>query len=89
MKDWGAERVREVLESEFLERGALPDGPAPAPAPMAARDHVGVQRQRDGRVFVGFAPRAGRAAGHQLRIVADLADEFGDGPLPRPRNRRS
>ncbi len=32
-------------------------------------------------MFVGFAPRAGRIAGHQLRMVADLADRFGDGQL--------
>ena len=81
VKDWGAERVRDVLQTEFLEAGVLPDGPAPAPRPLADRDHVGVHEQRDGRVFVGFAPRAGRVAGHQLRIVADLADAFGDGQL--------
>ena len=81
VKDWGAERVREVLEKEFLDGVALPDGPAPAPRPLAERDHVGVHEQRDGRVFVGFAPRAGRIAGHQLRVVADLADAFGDGQV--------
>ena len=81
VKDWGAERIREVLEKEFLEGDPLPDGPAPVPRPLAERDHVGVHEQRDGRVFVGFAPRAGRVAGHQLRIVADLADRFGDGQL--------
>jgi len=81
VKDWGAERVRETLEGEFLEGGSLPDGPAPASRPLAGRDHVGVHEQRDGRVFIGFAPRAGRIAGHQLRVVADLADTFGDGQL--------
>ena len=80
VKDWGAERVREVLEREFLD-SALPDGPAPAPAAMSARDHMGVFPQRDGRVFVGFAPRAGRIAGHQLRLVAGLADTFGSGSV--------
>jgi sulfite reductase (ferredoxin) len=30
---------------------------------------------------VGFAPRAGRVAGHQLRLVADLADTFGSGSV--------
>ena len=81
VKDWGAERVREVLEKEFLENGPFPDGPAPTSRPLADRDHVGVHEQRDGRVFVGFAPRVGRIAGHQLRLVAGLADEFGDGRL--------
>jgi sulfite reductase (ferredoxin) len=79
VKDWGAERVREVLEKEFLD-SALPDGPTAPPAPpMYRRDHVGVRPQRDGRVAVGFAPRAGRVSGHQLRLVADLAERFGDG----------
>ena len=80
VKDWGAEKVREVLEREFLD-GPLPDGPPAAPASMSARDHVGVFPQRDGRMFVGFAPRAGRIAGHQLRLVADLADAYGSGSV--------
>jgi sulfite reductase (ferredoxin) len=78
VKDGGAERVREVLEKEFLE-SPLPDGPAPAPAPLHLRDHVGVIPQRDGRVAVGVATNAGRITGHQLRLVADLADASGDG----------
>jgi sulfite reductase (ferredoxin) len=78
--DMGIEWIREKLEKEFLE-GPLPDGPAAAPAPIAARDHVGVFGQLDGRVFVGFAPRAGRIAGHQLRLIADLADDYGSGSV--------
>jgi sulfite reductase (ferredoxin) len=76
--DWGPERFREVLEREYLGI-ALPDGPAPEPSEHAHRDHVGVHPQRDGNRYVGFAPRAGRVFGHQLRRVADLADAFGDG----------
>ena len=78
VKDWGPARVREVLETEFLD-GPLPDGPAPAARPLAEREHLGVHEQLDGRVFVGFAPRAGRIAGHQLRLVADLAEDYGTG----------
>ena len=78
VKDWGAAKVRDVLERKFLEV-PLPDGPAPVALPMTLRDHVGVRPQHDGRVSVGFAARAGRIAGHQLRLVADLADRFGDG----------
>jgi sulfite reductase (ferredoxin) len=81
VKDWGPERVREVLEQEFLERGPLPDGPPPAAAPMGDREHLGAMPQRDGRVSIGFAPRAGRIAGHQLRLVADLAETFGSGSV--------
>jgi sulfite reductase (ferredoxin) len=80
VKDWGAEKVREVLEREFLD-SPLPDGPAPASAPMSARDHLGVTPQRDGRVSVGFAPKAGRITGHELRLIADMADGFGDGRI--------
>ncbi len=80
VKDWGAARVREVLEREFLD-SPLPDGPAAAPAPMSARDHVGVFTQRAGEVYVGFAPKAGRIAGHQLRLIADLADAYGSGSV--------
>ena len=80
IKDWGAEEFRRVLEKEFLD-SPLPDGPAPPLAPMEVRDHVGVHLQLDGRAFVGFAPRAGRLSGHQLRLVADLADRFGSGKI--------
>jgi sulfite reductase (ferredoxin) len=76
--DWGPERFREVLEKEYLG-GPLPNGPAPEPSPMAQRDHVGAFPQRDGRCYVGFAPKAGRILGHQLRLVADLADAYGGG----------
>lgn len=78
--DWGPERFREVVETEYLGF-RLPDGPAPEPFSEAHRDHVGVLPQRDERMYVGFAPRAGRIAGHQLRRVADLADEFGRGRI--------
>jgi sulfite reductase (ferredoxin) len=78
MADWGPQRFREVLEKEYLGY-ALADGEEPSPSPSVRRDHVGVFPQRDGRVYVGFAPRAGRIAGHQLRLVADLSDEYGAG----------
>jgi sulfite reductase (ferredoxin) len=80
VRDWGAEEFRRALEKEFLD-SPLPDGPPPAPAPLRARDHVGIHAQLDGRTFVGFAPRAGRLSGHQLRLVADLADRYGSGQI--------
>ncbi|MEX2275055.1 MAG: nitrite/sulfite reductase [Actinomycetota bacterium] len=80
MADWGAERFREVLEKEYLQ-GALPDGDAPPTSLSAQRDHVGVFEQHDGKVYVGFAPKAGRTFGHQLSLVADLASEFGQGRI--------
>jgi sulfite reductase (ferredoxin) len=80
VRDVGPERVRKLLETEFLH-APLPDGPEPAPAPASLRDHVGVFPQRNGRMYVGFASKAGRIAGHQLRAVADLAERFGDGEV--------
>jgi sulfite reductase (ferredoxin) len=76
--DWGPERFREVMEKEYLG-SPLPDGDAPPLSATGQRDHVGVFEQHDGRNYVGFAPRAGRIAGHQLRQIAALSDEYGAG----------
>jgi sulfite reductase (ferredoxin) len=78
--DWGPERFRETMEREYLGY-ALPDGPAPAPSDTVQRDHVGIYEQKDGNFYVGFAPRAGRIAGHQLRRVADVAERYGSGAI--------
>jgi sulfite reductase (ferredoxin) len=76
--DWGPEKFREVLEKEYLGY-ALPDGGPPPPPRDGRRDHVGVHRQRDGRYYVGFAPRVGRVSGRSLTRVADLAARYGSG----------
>ncbi len=77
--DWGAERFREVLETEYL--GApLADGPA-APKPRAQGDHVGVHRQKDGRFYVGVTPFVGRVSGSTLTAIADLLERHGSGRL--------
>lgn len=77
--DWGPERFRTEVE-KYLGF-ALPDGPAAPSSPGANRDHVGVFEQKDGRCYVGFAPRAGRIPGHGLRYVAGVAEEFGRGRI--------
>src|ERR1700759_3622246 len=69
--DWGPERFREVLEQEYLER-KLPDGPAPLSSPPH-RDHVGIERQSDGRFAVGATTKAGRTSGTNLSARAALA----------------
>lgn len=76
--DWGAEKFRQVLEDEYLKR-KLTDGPAPAEPSSRWRDHIGVHRQKDGRYYVGFAPRVGRVDGTILTKVADLAEAHGSG----------
>ncbi|MYR42167.1 sulfite reductase SirA [Streptomyces sp. SID5910] len=76
--DWGAEKFRQVLEDEYLKR-ELTDGPAPAEPTTRWRDHIGVHRQKDGRHYVGFAPRVGRVDGTTLTKIADLAEAHGSG----------
>jgi sulfite reductase (ferredoxin) len=80
MADWGPERFREVLERDYLGY-RLADGPAPEFPGAGQRDHVGIHRQRDGRYFVGFAPRVGRMSAASLDLVARLALEYGSGRI--------
>lgn len=75
VKDWGAEKFRQVLQDEYLGR-ELPDGPAPTRA-VGHFDHVGVHEQKDGRRYVGAALTVGRAGGETLSRVADLAEAAG------------
>ncbi|BBX72908.1 sulfite reductase [ferredoxin] [Mycobacterium shinjukuense] len=75
IKDWGIDRFREVLETEYLHRPLI-DGPAPEPVKHPI-DHVGVQRLKNGRNAVGVSPIAGRVSGTILTAVADLAERAG------------
>jgi sulfite reductase (ferredoxin) len=68
------------METEYLGY-ALPDGDPPPSSVTGQRDHVGVFEQRDGRLYVGFAPKAGRIYGHQLKAVAGLAERYGSGRI--------
>jgi len=78
LADWGPEKFRQVLETEYLA-APLPDGPAPMAAAVADRDHIGVHGQADGLNYVGVVPRAGRTSGRQLQHVAELAERHGAG----------
>ena len=75
IKDWGVEKFRQVVETEYLKRPLI-DGPAPEP-PAHPIDHVGVQRLKNGRNAVGVAPIAGRVSGTILSAVADIAEKAG------------
>lgn len=75
IKDWGIEKFREVLETEYLKRPLI-DGPAPEPLQHPI-DHVGVQRLKNGLNAVGVASIAGRVSGTILSAVADLAEAAG------------
>jgi sulfite reductase (ferredoxin) len=77
VKDWGAEKFREVLERDYLGY-ALPNGPAPVLGTPGDRgDHVGIHEQRDGKFYVGVAPIAGRVSGTTLDAIADIAEAAG------------
>ncbi|WP_425828247.1 nitrite/sulfite reductase [Streptomyces fractus] len=80
MADWGPEKFRQILEDEYLKR-KLVDGPAPAEPSQKWRDHIGVHQQRDGRFYVGFAPRVGRVDGATLAKIAELAGAHGSDRL--------
>src|SRR5690349_12187668 len=75
LADWGPEKFREVLETEYLKQ-PLPDGPAPAPSEDRG-DHIGVHEQKDGRCYVGAAPVVGRVSGELLIQLADTAEAHG------------
>jgi sulfite reductase (ferredoxin) len=72
--DWGVEKFREVLEKEYLGR-ELVSHPSP-PSPVGHRDHIGVHEQKDGKLYVGIAPTAGRVSGTLLVQLADLIEEY-------------
>ncbi|MBW5422494.1 nitrite/sulfite reductase [Streptomyces sp. BG9H] len=74
--DWGPEKFRRILEDEYLNR-KLSDGPAPEQPAGTWRDHLGVHRQKDGRFYVGFAPRVGRVDGATLTKIAEVAEAHG------------
>lgn len=73
--DWGVEKFREVLETEYLRR-ELVSNPSPV-SPVGHRDHIGVHDQKDGKKYVGVAPTAGRVSGTMLVQLADLMDAHG------------
>ncbi|WP_430333162.1 nitrite/sulfite reductase [Rhodococcus sp. ACT016] len=75
IKDWGIEKFREVLETEYLKRKLI-DGPAPE-QPQRPIDHIGVQRLRNGLNAIGFSPIAGRVSGTILTKVADAVARIG------------
>lgn len=73
--DWGVEKFREVLETEYLKR-TLVDNPSPV-GTADSGDHVGVHAQKDGRFYIGAAPVAGRINGETLTRLGDLVERYG------------
>lgn len=77
LADWGPEKFRTVLETEYLGY-RLADGPAPEASEVPG-DHLGVHEQKDGRRYVGLAPTVGRVSGEILTALADAAEAAGSG----------
>jgi sulfite reductase (ferredoxin) len=75
LADWGAERFRDVLETEYLRRKLI-SHPSPATPPRQG-DHVGIHLQKDGKSYVGAAALAGRISGSTLLRLADLIESYG------------
>ncbi|HAT1302825.1 TPA: nitrite/sulfite reductase [Corynebacterium striatum] len=73
--EWGIEKFREVLETEYLDAPLL-DG-EPLVVEPGSRDHLGVHKQQDGNYYLGVKPTVGHATGEQLIAIADVAEKFG------------
>jgi len=74
VSDWGKERFRQVLETEYLNRELI-DCPSPARATRSG-DHIGVHEQQDGKFYIGAAPVAGRISGSVLTSVGDIVEKY-------------
>ena len=77
VKDWGAEKFREELETRLGYK--LPDATPNFVEPVVlVDDYLGVHEQKEEGLFlVGVNVLAGRTNGDQLQGAADLAERFG------------
>jgi len=77
---WTAERFLAEIEGRIGYRLAPPV--AETLPGSAVRDHVGIHSQKQGGLsFAGFSVLSGRITPEELRKIATLADQFGDGTL--------
>lgn len=77
--DWGVEKVRAVLEEEYLCY-KLADGQIPNGFP-GYEDKLGIHPQSGGKYFVGVPVVAGRVTADQLDAIADISQQYGDGEI--------
>lgn len=72
---WGIDKFREVLETEYLDAPLVDN--EPTPINPGSRDHLGTHKQKDGKYYLGVKPTVGHATGEQLIAIADVAEKFG------------
>jgi ferredoxin-nitrite reductase len=85
--DWGPEKVRDVLQEEFVDFELRTAGRDVREeytynAGNGGRnDLVGVHEQNDGNYFVGLNVLVGRMGAAEVLELADLAEEYGSGEV--------
>ncbi|MBI2303096.1 MAG: nitrite/sulfite reductase [Armatimonadetes bacterium] len=80
VEQWGGERFLEELEARLPF--AIDHDVPPRPEMPHVRDHVGVFAQKqEGLNYVGLTVRLGRLTAEQMRTLARLSREFGDGTV--------
>ncbi len=78
--DWGVERFREELERRLGRR--LCDGAPYREPPDSYRDHIGINEQKQpGLYYVGICILVGRIRWREMKRIAELAREYGDGTI--------
>ncbi len=86
--DWGAAKFREVLEASIGR--PLARASADRPAATYTGDFLGVHQQKQaGRSFVGLLVPEGKITPAQLRELARLAREYGEGELRLTNNQNT
>lgn len=82
VEQWQIPRFRDEVEARLGRK--LKRAPDPDAEPVLARDraHLGVNRQAvPGLSYVGLSVLGGRTSGTALRLLADLAAEYGSGRI--------
>lgn len=80
IKDMGAEKFRELVETDYLGY-KMQDGPAAPVARFGGSDVLGINPQRDGLNYVVLSTTVGRINPEKARALADLAEKYGKGVL--------
>ncbi|RJF71353.1 nitrite/sulfite reductase [Deinococcus cavernae] len=80
IKDMGAEKFRELVETEYLGRPLRSGPPAPV-ARFGGSDVLGVNPQKNGLNYVVLTTTVGRIDPEKARKLADLAERYGNGFL--------